>query len=222
MAAEILEHIPADVQAIDELARVLRPGGTVAVTVPRWLPEVICWRLSDDYHDPGGPHRIYTDKELVEKLANAGLEYLGLGDAHGLHSPLLVDQVRVGVTNDTIRLSARTTGCWCGTSQTATEHAVRRGRAQPADRQEPGGLPQEAGCDLTPMRRRRPERRRRGPDGGVDRRVQEPDGAIPWTTGQRLDVWKHVESALDSARGEAGCCRAELRGAVRTQRPDGS
>jgi hypothetical protein len=26
--------------------------------------------------------------------------------------------------------------------------------------------------------------------------VQEPDGAIPWTTGGRTDVWNHVESAM--------------------------
>src|SRR6478736_7533385 len=36
VAAEVLEHIPADTTAIAELVRVLRPGGTMAVTVPRW------------------------------------------------------------------------------------------------------------------------------------------------------------------------------------------
>src|SRR6185437_10503500 len=34
IAAEILEHIPDDGAAMAEIARVLRPGGTVAVTVP--------------------------------------------------------------------------------------------------------------------------------------------------------------------------------------------
>ena len=69
VAAEVLEHIPADIQAIDELVRVLRPGGTMAVTVPRWLPEMVCWKLSDDYHNnPGGHIRIYTDNELVAKV----------------------------------------------------------------------------------------------------------------------------------------------------------
>ncbi len=47
VAAEVLEHIPDDTTAIAELARVLRPGGTIAVTVPRWLPERVCWALSE-------------------------------------------------------------------------------------------------------------------------------------------------------------------------------
>jgi ubiquinone/menaquinone biosynthesis C-methylase UbiE len=38
VAAEILEHVPDDIGAIRELVRVTRPGGTVALTVPRWFP----------------------------------------------------------------------------------------------------------------------------------------------------------------------------------------
>jgi ubiquinone/menaquinone biosynthesis C-methylase UbiE len=49
VAAEVLEHIPADASAIAELVRVLRPGGTIAVTVPRWGPELVNWALSDEY-----------------------------------------------------------------------------------------------------------------------------------------------------------------------------
>ena len=101
VAAEVLEHIPADIQAIEELVRVLRPGGTIALTVPRWLPEAICWRLSDDYHQtPGGHIRIYTDKELVTKAENAGLRHTGRGYAHGLHSPYWWLKCAVGVNRD--------------------------------------------------------------------------------------------------------------------------
>src|SRR5436305_2075216 len=65
VAAEILEHVPADIQAINEMVRVTRPGGTIAVSVPRWFPEIINWQLSEDYHNtPGGHIRIYSDKEL--------------------------------------------------------------------------------------------------------------------------------------------------------------
>jgi hypothetical protein len=53
--------------------------------------------------------------------------------------------------------------------------------------------------------------------------MQEPDGAIPWTTGQHTDVWNHVEAAmalLVADRGE-GVERA-WEWVRRTQREDGS
>jgi ubiquinone/menaquinone biosynthesis C-methylase UbiE len=101
VASEVLEHIPADIQAINELVRVLRPGGTMAVTVPRWLPEIVCWKLSDDYHNtPGGHIRIYSDKELIGKLENAGMTFDGIDYAHGLHSPYWWLKCAVGVKND--------------------------------------------------------------------------------------------------------------------------
>ena len=90
MASEVLEHIPDDDAAFSELARVLRPGGTLAITVPAWLPERVCWTLSDDYHAPavvGGHVRIYTEPELRTKLRSAGLEPGGAHHSHGLHSP---------------------------------------------------------------------------------------------------------------------------------------
>lgn len=108
VAAEILEHIPADIQAIDELVRVLRPGGTLAVSVPRWLPEIINWKLSADYHNVEGGHiRIYTDAELVDKVTRAGLVHTGRDYAHGLHAPYWWIKCAVGVTNDD-HLLART------------------------------------------------------------------------------------------------------------------
>jgi SAM-dependent methyltransferase len=101
VAAEVLEHIPDDQRALAEIARVLRPGGLLAVTVPAWLPERICWRLSDEYHSvPGGHVRIYTRGELAAKLARAGLEVGGHHHAHGLHSPYWWLKCAVGVGND--------------------------------------------------------------------------------------------------------------------------
>lgn len=111
VCAEVLEHIPADTDAIRELVRVLRPGGTLAVSVPRWLPEVINWKLSDDYHNAAGGHiRIYTDHELIDKITKAGrsndgtpgdaMVFEGRGYAHGLHSPYWWIKCAVGVEND--------------------------------------------------------------------------------------------------------------------------
>jgi SAM-dependent methyltransferase len=101
IAAEVMEHIPADQVAIREVARVLRPGGVAAVTVPAWLPERICWLLSDDYHNvPGGHIRIFTRHELETKLTRAGLDVGDHHHAHALHSPYWWLKCAVGVHDD--------------------------------------------------------------------------------------------------------------------------
>ncbi len=101
IAAEILEHVPADTAALAEIARVVRPGGTVAVTVPAWLPERVCWALSNEYHDiPGGHVRIFTRAELTAKLTAAGLVPAGTHHAHGLHSAYWWLKCAVGLDRD--------------------------------------------------------------------------------------------------------------------------
>jgi SAM-dependent methyltransferase len=101
IAAEVLEHIGPDQAAMNEISRVLRPGGVAAVTVPAWLPERICWRLSDDYHNvPGGHLRIFTRRELETKLGRAGLVVTGHHHAHALHSPYWWLKCTVGVHDD--------------------------------------------------------------------------------------------------------------------------
>ena len=89
IAAEVLEHIHEDGTAIGELFRVLRPGGLLAVTVPRWWPERVCWALSREYHDiPGGHVRIYRRRQLAARLRGSGLTLAPPHHhAHALHSP---------------------------------------------------------------------------------------------------------------------------------------
>jgi SAM-dependent methyltransferase len=88
IAAEVLEHIPADEAAMAELVRVLRPGGRLAVTVPTRFPERVSWAIDYRYHDtPGGHVRIYRQHELEGRLERAGLWLRGSHHAHALHSP---------------------------------------------------------------------------------------------------------------------------------------
>lgn len=86
--SEVLEHIPEDRRVIAEATRVLRPGGTIAVTVPRWWPERLCWALSTAYHEVEGGHiRIYRRGQLRARLREAALDLRGSHHAHALHSP---------------------------------------------------------------------------------------------------------------------------------------
>lgn len=103
IASEVLEHVDDDQMALAEILRVLRPGGTLAVTVPTWLPEQICWALSAEYHAPfveGGHVRIYSEPRLRARLRAAGFEPRGAHHAHALHSPYWWLRCAVGPAND--------------------------------------------------------------------------------------------------------------------------
>jgi len=63
---EVVEHLDDDLAALREYHRVLRPGGTLLVTVPsyRWL-----WYHQDDI---AGHRRRYTRREIAATLEQAG------------------------------------------------------------------------------------------------------------------------------------------------------
>ena len=103
IASEVLEHLTDDRGALAELTRVLKPGGTIAVTVPAWLAEKLCWWLSAEYHAPlapGGHQRVYTEGDLRGRLGEAGLETGPSHRAHALHSPYWWLRCLVGPTDD--------------------------------------------------------------------------------------------------------------------------
>jgi hypothetical protein len=53
--------------------------------------------------------------------------------------------------------------------------------------------------------------------------MQEPDGAIPWTTGEHTDAWNHVEGAMALVVGDQlEAAAAAYSWSARTQRADGS
>ena len=87
ICAEVMEHVHDYRSAVRELARVIKPGGRIAVTIPTATSEHLYLRLGDDYFEsPGGHIRIFRPRELAEGLAAAGLRPDGCSFAHGLHT----------------------------------------------------------------------------------------------------------------------------------------
>jgi SAM-dependent methyltransferase len=88
IASEVLEHLHQDREALEEIARVLRPAGLLAISVPRFGPEAVCWALSREYHSNEGGHiRIYRRSELRRKLEAGGFDVFAGHHAHALHAP---------------------------------------------------------------------------------------------------------------------------------------
>lgn len=91
---DVLEHVADDQAALARLARLLRPGGRMLVTVPAygWL-----WSAHDEAHQH---HRRYTATQLRARAAAAGLQPLRLGYFNTLLLPMIA----------LARLSARLAG----------------------------------------------------------------------------------------------------------------
>ncbi|HYW02884.1 MAG TPA: methyltransferase domain-containing protein [Gammaproteobacteria bacterium] len=88
ICSEVLEHIPDYRAALDEIDRVLRPGGILAVSVPRFGPEWVCWCLSEAYHNVEGGHvRIFRYRRLRRDIEDLGMRCYRRHWAHALHAP---------------------------------------------------------------------------------------------------------------------------------------
>jgi ubiquinone/menaquinone biosynthesis C-methylase UbiE len=87
---EVLEHVKNEDKALDELARVLKPGGSLAISVPNrwWIFEThgadlpfLRWNrvpffswIPKKIHDRYARARIYTKREIEKKLLEAGFD----------------------------------------------------------------------------------------------------------------------------------------------------
>jgi SAM-dependent methyltransferase len=99
ICSEVMEHVHDYAAAARELARVTKPAGRIAVTVPTTTSEQLYLRAGDHYFEsPGGHIRIFRPRDLADALGAAGFATLGVGFAHAFHTPYWVLRSLAGLT----------------------------------------------------------------------------------------------------------------------------
>jgi SAM-dependent methyltransferase len=100
ICSEVMEHVHDYRGAARELARVSKPEGLIAVTIPTATSEKLYLRIGDDYFEsPGGHIRIFHPRQLALGLAEAGFATIGIGFAHALHTPYWMLRSIAGLPN---------------------------------------------------------------------------------------------------------------------------
>ena len=202
----------------------LKPGGRVAVTVPRYGPERICWALSDEYHaNEGGHIRIYRRDVAAQPAGRRPASCPATSHhAHALHAPYWWLKCAVGVERDAAARARLPPAAGLGPHEAAVADPHRRARCSTrcsarAWSSTPTSRPSPAGGRVG---------RRRALGVGADRcralrpggclpelpgvltadqvratvawiaAEQDADGALPWFRGGQLDPWDSVEAAM--------------------------
>jgi len=101
ICAEVLEHVADERLGIAELARILRVGGKIAITVPTLFTEYFYAKLSQEYfRTPGGHVRKVIPQALARSMEENRLRLYAVGFAHAFHSPYWMLRCIFGLHNE--------------------------------------------------------------------------------------------------------------------------